>query len=435
MFIAFGVLLLLTTVIALLNERWIKLPATIGVTLGGAVAALLLVGAHALGFDFGLQAEIAGLLTKLDLTTFLLQGILSALLFAGAIELDAREMLRQKLPITVLAVGATIASTVLIGGAAWGVFQLVGLDLPLIWAMLFGALISPTDPVAVLDMLKRAKVPKKIETLISGEALFNDGVGVVVFLALAPLAGLHLGEGEVNGVGGAALLFLQQAGGGLLLGAVIGALTVWSLASVKGSGLEILITLTAVIAGYAAALALGVSGPIAMVVAGLVVSARKHAVMDARGEERAETFWSALDQVLNILLFGFIGLDVLLTPTAPGDILAGLLLIPVALAARFASVAFPIRTMRRYAGYAPWTSRLLTWGGLRGGIAISLCLGLPPGPYRSTIVTVTYAIVLFSIIVQGLTVMPVIRKATEAEEAMAAASGATGASAAAAESS
>lgn len=414
MLLALGALLVLTTIIAVINERWVKVPATVGVTLGGALAALLLIGSHAAGIDFGLKAEIAGALTRLDLSTFLLQGILSALLFAGALELDAPEMLRQRVPITVLAVGSTIVSTVLIGGAAWGVFQLVGLPVPLLWAMLFGALISPTDPVAVLDMLKRAKVPKKIETLISGEALFNDGVGVVVFLALGSFAGLKLGSHPVDGAGGALLLFLREAGGGLALGGLLGVITALFLGWVRDSGLEVLITLTTVIAGYAAALALHLSGPIAMVVAGLIVSARKHAVLDPHGEERIESFWATLDQVLNILLFAFIGLDVLLTPTDVKEVIAGVLLIPVALAVRWFSVAVPVETMRRYAGYGAYTTRLLTWGGLRGGIAISLALGLPAGPYRSALVTATYAVVLFSIIVQGLTVMPIIRRANAA---------------------
>lgn len=414
MLLALGALLVLTTIIAVINERWVKVPATVGVTLGGALAALLLIGSHAAGIDFGLKAEIAGALTRLDLSTFLLQGILSALLFAGALELDAPEMLRQRVPITVLAVGSTIVSTVLIGGAAWGVFQLVGLPVPLLWAMLFGALISPTDPVAVLDLLKRAKVPKKIETLISGEALFNDGVGVVVFLALGSFAGLGLGSHPVDGAGGALLLFLREAGGGLALGGLLGVITALILGWVRDSGLEVLITLTTVIAGYAAALALDLSGPIAMVVAGLIVSARKHAVLAPHGEERIESFWATLDQVLNILLFAFIGLDVLLTPTDVKEVIAGVLLIPVALAVRWFSVAVPVETMRRYAGYGAYTTRLLTWGGLRGGIAISLALGLPAGPYRSALVTATYAVVLFSIIVQGLTVMPIIRRANAA---------------------
>ncbi|MCA0337019.1 MAG: sodium:proton antiporter [Actinobacteria bacterium] len=417
MFAAVGVLLTATAILAWINDRWIKAPATVGVTMAGAVSALVLIGAHALGIDFGLAGELSGILTRLDLSTFLLQGILSVLLFAGALELDAPEMLRQRWPITVLAVGATLVSTALIGLGAWGVFTVLGLGIPLIWALIFGALISPTDPVAVLDMLKRAKVPKRIETLISGEALFNDGVGIVVFLAVGSFAGLSLGGHPVEGPGAAALLFAQEALGGMLFGAVLGWLGVRMLGTITDPGLEVLVTLTMVIAGYAAALALGVSGPIAMVVAGLVVSARKHEVLAVDTAHQVEGFWSTLDQVLNILLFTFIGLDVLLTPTSAGQVAAGILIIPLALVARWVSVGVPLRTLPMFGSYGPWTTTLLTWGGLRGGIAISLALGLPPGPHRSTLVTATYAVVLFSIIVQGLTVRPVIAKATAAAPA------------------
>lgn len=410
MLTAFAALMAVTTVIAWANERWIKAPATIGVTAGGALAAVALIAADAVGIDFGLREELASLLTRLDFSQFLLQGILSVLLFAGALELDAREMLRQRWAITVLAVGATVASTAMIGLAAWGVFAMVGLDIPFIWALLFGALISPTDPVAVLDLLKRAHVPGRLRTLISGEALFNDGVGIVVFLAVGSLAGLHLTDHAVVTPGAAALLFAREALGGLAFGAVVGWVGYRLLKAIDDPGLEVLVSLTLVIVGYAAALVLGLSGPLAMVVAGLVISAHKHEVFAPATAEQVENFWTTLDQVLNILLFGFIGLDVLLTPTSPGQIAAGLLLIPACLMARYISVAVPMATLRRYAAYGPWTSRLLTWGGLRGGIAISLALGLPQGPYRSTIVTVTYAVVLFSIVVQGLTVMPIVRR-------------------------
>ncbi|GGR98540.1 cation:proton antiporter [Deinococcus sedimenti] len=410
---AFAVLLCVTALLAYLNDRFLHFPTTVGVTLAGALASILLIALDALGLP-GLRGWAAGVLQTLDFTNFVLNGILSVLLFAGALSLDARQMLRQRRSILLLAFLSTLISTALIGFAAYGVFALVGLDVPLMWALLFGALISPTDPVAVLDLLKRARVPVKIETLIAGESLFNDGVGVVIFLALAGAAGLG-GHGAEVSAAGVAGLFAQEALGGLAFGALLGGLGFVLLRGVKEHAVEILLTLALVVGGYVAAAALGISGPLAMVVAGLVISAYKHTLFTPSTQELVEGFWETIDQVLNILLFAFIGLDVLLTETTGAQILASVILIGVALAARWISVALPFALVRAREGYGAYTVRLLTWGGLRGGIAISLALGLPDSPYRTHVVTVTYAIVLFTIAVQGLTIMPIVRRAVEAK--------------------
>ncbi|NTY01376.1 sodium:proton antiporter [Deinococcus sp. JMULE3] len=409
---AFAVLLCVTALLAYLNDRFLHFPTTVGVTLAGALASILLIALDAVGVP-GLRGWAAGVLQTLDFTNFVLNGILSVLLFAGALSLDARQMLRQRRSILLLAFLSTLISTALIGFAAYGVFALVGLDVPLMWALLFGALISPTDPVAVLDLLKRARVPVKIETLIAGESLFNDGVGVVIFLALAGAAGLG-GHGAQVSAAGVAGLFAQEALGGLAFGALLGGLGYALLRGVKEHAVEILLTLALVVGGYVAAAALGISGPLAMVVAGLVISAYKHTLFTPSTQELVEGFWETVDQVLNILLFAFIGLDVLLTETTGAQILASVILIGVALAARWISVALPFALVRAREGYGAYTVRLLTWGGLRGGIAISLALGLPDSPYRTHVVTVTYAIVLFTIAVQGLTIMPIVRRAVEA---------------------
>jgi CPA1 family monovalent cation:H+ antiporter len=276
----------------------------------------------------------------------------------------------------------------------------------------------------VLDMLKRAKVPKKIETLIAGESLFNDGVGVVFFIVIASAAGVGGGHTEPS-LTGALVVFVQEALGGIAFGALIGWITYRLCRSIEAASVEILLTLASVVGGYVLAASLGLSGPLAMVVAGLVMSAGKERAFGEHTRERIEGFWETLDEVLNILLFAFIGLDVLLTPTAVGEVLAGLLMIVVALVARFVSVALPMTLVRRRDGYGPWTIRVLTWGGLRGGIAISLALGLPASPYRSALVTATYVVVLFTIAVQGLTVMPIVRRAAAAEAAAEAAAGET----------
>ncbi|MBP8838627.1 MAG: sodium:proton antiporter [Dermatophilaceae bacterium] len=416
MLTAFAVLLCLSALLAWANERWVHLPSTVAVTLAGAASSIVLILLDTQGWTFGLKQQAIELWQALDFTAFVLNGILSLMLFAGAMSLDATLMMRLRAGILTFAGVSTAISTVLIGFGAWGVFHLVGLDIPLIWSLLFGALLSPTDPVAVLDMLKRAKVPKKIETLIAGESLFNDGVGVVFFIVIASAAGVGGGHTEPS-LTGALVVFVQEALGGIAFGALIGWITYRLCRSIEAASVEILLTLASVVGGYVLAASLGLSGPLAMVVAGLVMSAGKERAFGEHTRERIEGFWETLDEVLNILLFAFIGLDVLLTPTAVGEVLAGLLMIVVALVARFVSVALPMTLVRRRDGYGPWTIRVLTWGGLRGGIAISLALGLPASPYRSALVTATYVVVLFTIAVQGLTVMPIVRRAAEAEAA------------------
>ena len=414
MLTAFAVLLTLSALLAWANERWVKLPSTVAVTLAGAAASILLIVLDTAGWTFGVKQQAADLWQTLDFTAFVLNGILSLLLFAGAMSLDAEFMVRLKAGILTFAGVSTAISTILIGFASWGVFHLVGLDVPFIWALLFGALLSPTDPVAVLDMLKRAKVPKKIETLIAGESLFNDGVGVVFFIVIAAAAGVGGVHADAS-LTGALIVFVQEALGGIAFGFVLGWVTYLLCRSIDAVSVEILLTLAAVIGGYVLAAELGLSGPLAMVVAGLVMSAGKERAFSYGTRERIEGFWETLDEVLNILLFAFIGLDVLLTPIVGANVLAGVLMIVVALVARFLSVAAPMALVRRKDGYGPWTVRVLTWGGLRGGIAISLSLGLPPSPYRTTLVTATYVVVLFTIAVQGLTVMPLVRRAAAAE--------------------
>ncbi|UTA51699.1 sodium:proton antiporter [Deinococcus radiodurans] len=271
MLTAFALLLSVTAVLAFLNERFFRLPTTVGVTLAGALSSMLLIALDALGLT-GPRGWAAGLLETLDFTDFVLNGILSILLFAGALGLDARQLLRQRFSILTLAVFSTLLSTFLIGFAAYGIFGLVGLNVPLLWSLLFGALISPTDPVAVLDLLKRAAVPKRIETLIAGESLFNDGVGVVIFLVIAGMAGIGHSHGT-GSVVGALELFGREALGGMAFGALLGAIGFLMLREIEQHAVEVLITLALVVGGYVAASALGVSGPLAMVVAGLVISA------------------------------------------------------------------------------------------------------------------------------------------------------------------
>ena len=415
MLAAFAILLGVTAALAWLNERFLRIPTTVGVTLAAALTAMGITVTHRLGFGNALYDQVVGILQTLDFSDFVLNGVLSVLLFAGALALDARQVWQQRRSILVLAVFGTLLSTALIGLGAWGVFALVGLGVPLVWAIVLGSLLSPTDPVAVIDMLGRARVPERLKVLIAGESLFNDGVGVVLFLVATAVAGVGAHGVELSFIG-VVELFLREALGGVLLGLVLGWVTSWACRTIDGHVVEVLITLSMVVGGYALANVMGVSGPLAMVVAGLIMSATADVAFDAETKSQVIGFWETLDQVLNILLFAFIGFDVLLTDTAVPTVVASVLMIAVALVARLVSVGVPLALSprsRRF--YGPWTARLLTWGGLRGGIAISLVLGLPSSPYTSQLVTVTFAVVLFSIAVQGLTVMPIARAAGEAD--------------------
>lgn len=415
MLAAFAILLGVTAALAWLNERFLRIPTTVGVTLAAALTAMGLTVTHRLGFGNALYDQVVGILQTLDFSDFVLNGVLSVLLFAGALALDARQVWQQRRSILVLAVFGTLLSTALIGLGAWGVFALVGLGVPLVWAIVLGSLLSPTDPVAVIDMLGRARVPERLKVLIAGESLFNDGVGVVLFIVATAVAGVGAHGVELSFIG-VVELFLREALGGVLLGLVLGWVTSWACRTIDGHVVEVLITLSMVVGGYALANVMGVSGPLAMVVAGLIMSATADVAFDAETKSQVIGFWETLDQVLNILLFAFIGFDVLLTDTAVPTVVASVLMIAVALVARLVSVGVPLALSprsRRF--YGPWTARLLTWGGLRGGIAISLVLGLPSSPYTSQLVTVTFAVVLFSIAVQGLTVMPIARAAGEAD--------------------
>lgn len=414
MLTAFATLLCSTAVLAWLNERFLRIPTTVGVTLAAALASVLLMVGDAIGLSFGLREMAQGMLETLDFTDFVLNGILSILLFAGALSIDARQLLRQKASVLTLATVGTLISIALVGLGSWAVFAAAGIAMPFVWALLLGSIISPTDPVAILDLLKRARVPERLRTLIAGESLFNDGVGVVMFVVLGGVIGLGTEAADFEPtVTGVLMVFVREALGGMAFGAVIGYIGFWLVRSIDGHVVEVILTLAMVVGGYSAATALGLSGPLAMVIAGLVMSAGKDTAFHGETRHHVEGFWETLDQVLNIVLFAFIGFDVLLAESEGGVLLVGLAIVPVALVARFVSVAVPVRLLRERDGYGPYTTRLLTWGGLRGGIAISLALGLPDVDYRPVIVAATYAVVLFTITVQGLTVGPLIRRAAD----------------------
>jgi CPA1 family monovalent cation:H+ antiporter len=402
----FAVLITLAAVFGFVNERTVRLPTAIGVTLASLVLSLGLIALHEVGFTFDDWAE--GVLEQVAFGELVMKGMLSFLLFAGSLHVDLSELARQRWPILFLATLGVVASTFLVGTAVWWLLGWLGMAIPYAWALVFGALISPTDPIAVLGILRKAGAPKGVETLITGESLFNDGVGVVVFTALAALAaGTHdLGAREVG------ILFLEEAVGGVAFGLVLGLVAYWMLKWIDNYSVEVLITLAVVAGGYVLAGALHTSGPLAMVVAGLLLGNRgRRFAMSDRTRENLDTFWELVDEVLNALLFVLIGLEVLVLDMSWREVLVGLGAIPVVLAARLVSVGSTIGTLRMVRrSFAPYTVRLMTWGGLRGGISIALALSLPQSPERGLIVGITYVIVVFSILIQGLTVEPLARR-------------------------
>ncbi len=401
-----AILISLSAVFSYLNYRYLKLPTAIGLMLIALLASLTLLILGPLAQNLEEYTEV--LLRTVDFDETLLHGMLSFLLFAGALHVNLADLVKQRWVIATLATASVLGATVIIGYLAYSGFGLLGLDVPFIYCLLFGALISPTDPIAVLGILKSAAAPKTLETKITGESLFNDGVAVVVFLVLL---GIATGGEEVSAVS-VAMLFIQEAVGGVLYGLGIGTLAYWMLKRVDDYSVEVLITLALTTGGYALAEVLHLSAPIAIVVAGLLIGnhGRSFAMSDkTRGH--LDAFWELVDEILNAVLFVLIGMEVLVLAYRHEYLLAGLLAIPITLLARLISVGVPVGIMRRYRSFSPMVVTILTWGGLRGGISVALALSLPPGEVRDTLVTVTYVVVAFSILVQGLTIGPLVRRA------------------------
>lgn len=403
---AFDIVAILTTLAAVfgyVNYRYLRLPTTIGLMVISLVSSLVIV---ALGR--GGLAPVGAFLdfvAAIDFDAAVLYGMLGALLFAGALHLDVNDLLGQKWIILALATGGVLLSTAIVGYVSWLLFSWLGFGVPLTYCFLFGALISPTDPIAVGAILKKAGVPRSLETKISGESLFNDGFGVVLF---ALLLGLTTGGHEVTVVG-ALELFATEALGGLAYGLALGWVSYRLLKSVDNYQVEILITLAVVTGGYALAHRLHISGPLAMVVAGLFIGNQGRALaMSTLTRERLDAFWELVDDFLNAVLFVLIGVEVVALEFTGPVVLAGLLAIPVLLVARWVSVGTPVTVLRRVREFSPYVVRILTWSGLRGGISVALALSLPAAPHRGLVVTVTYIVVCFSIVVQGLTVGPLV---------------------------
>ena len=400
-----AILITLAAVFSYINFRYIGLPVTIGVMVIALAMSLML---NLLGsFGLGLKPQAELLLRNIDFDRTLLHGMLSFLLFAGALHIDINDLIELKWSIGALATVGTLISTFLVGTLTWFVLGWFGIGLSYLYCLLFGALISPTDPIAVLSILKTAGAPKSLEMRITGESLFNDGVGIVVFLVILEMA---TGAHEVS-AGHIGLLFVQEVIGGVLFGLGIGYLAYQMLKSVDNYQVELLITIALVAGGYALADALHLSGPIAIVVAGLLIGNHGRLFgMSEKTRAHLDVFWELVDEILNAVLFVLIGLEVLVLTFTKQYLFASLVIIPLVLFARFVAIGIPVTLLRPFRAFSPGAVRIMTWGGLRGGISVALALSLPPSRERDVILAITYAVVVFSIVVQGLTLERMVKR-------------------------
>jgi len=413
LFALVSMLITLAALASYVNYRYIKLPTTVGVMLVALVGSLTLVlgGSYAVGF----REQAATLVARIDFDQVVLHGMLAFLLFAGSIHVNLEELGREWLPISLLAIFGTLVSTGIVGGLTWLVLGWLGLGIPLLHALLFGALISPTDPIAVLGIMKSVGASRQLEVQVAGESLFNDGLGVVVFLTLLELSGPGGAAGGPAaplsiGVGAVGMLLLKEVGGAVVLGLAAGFVTYHMLKRVDNYQVEVLLTLALAMGLYALADALHLSAPIAVVVAGLFVGNQGRAfAMTEKTREHVDTFWELVDEILNVVLFLLIGLELLVLRIERGWLLAGVLAIPIVLSARWLSVAGIIGPLGWVKAQSKGAISLLTWGGLRGGISVAMALSLPASASRSLVLTLTYFVVVFSILVQSLTVGRVIR--------------------------
>jgi len=390
----------LTAVFGYINFRFIKLPATIGIMLISLIVSLFVI---ATGYIHpGIFIKITDVIKTIDFNTALMKVMLAFLLFAGAIHIDVKQLKEESAAIISFSTIGVLVSTFIIAALMFVVTKWFGIPIDFIYCLLFGALISPTDPIAVLGILKKANIPPTLEMKISGESLFNDGVAVVVFITIYEI--IKVGYDNVSALE-IGWLFLKEAGGGLLFGLLLGYIGLWALKSIDNYVIEVLVTLAIVMGGYALAGYLHISGPLAMVVAGIVTGNKslEEGTSDVT-RDYIDKFWEMMDEVLNAILFLLIGFEMLIIPFNQTLFWLSCVTIVIVLLARFVAVALPIAVLRFGKAFERNAIPILTWGGLRGGISVALALSLPKSSYSEVFVSITYIVVLFSIIVQGLTI-------------------------------
>jgi CPA1 family monovalent cation:H+ antiporter len=390
-----------------INYRWIKLPNTIGLMILGLIFASIIILSKNFFPEF--YNFFCGLIINADFKTLLLDVMLSFMLFAGAMHVNIQELAKEKIPVILFASLGVLISTAIVGSLIWLIAPFIGVTVPFIHCLLFGALISPTDPIAVIAILKSAGVSKSLELKIEGESLFNDGVGVVVFSGILLLLGTIEGADVIaNEVG---YLFLEEAVGGIIYGIVLGFIGYFLMKSIKENPqLVVMISLSIAMGGYAIASIIHVSGPLAMVVTGLIIG-NKFNVKENIGEARSllNNTWEVLDEVLNGILFLLIGLYIHILEFNLTFFYLGLASIGVVLIARFISVFIPI-SLLNHQGDKLKTTTILSWGGLRGGISLALAISLPLGTSNELVLFITYTVVIFSVIIQGLSIGRLVKK-------------------------
>ncbi len=400
-----AVLISLAAIFGYLNYRYIKLPTTIGLMLLGLLFSFVIIIAGQ--FKPGLAEYAKSFVENVELDETLLGIMLSYLLFAGALHVKLQDLSKEKWMIAILATFGVVISTFVVGSTSYFILKILNMEISYLYCLLFGALISPTDPVAVLGILKKAGAPKSLETKITGESLFNDGVGVVVFISIL---GIITGDMNPNG-SEIAKLFLFEVFGGLGLGFLLGLIAFMMLRNIDQYQVEILITLALVTGGYSLAQHLHTSGPLAMVVAGLMIGNQGRVLaMSSKTEEHVDSFWELIDEILNALLFLIIGLEILALEFDFLFLVFGIIAIPLILATRMFAVSLPVFILKKRRTFTKGVIRALTWGGLRGGISLALALSIPKGAERDLLLTATYIIVIFSIAVQGMTLKFVLPK-------------------------
>lgn len=402
-----AVVVVLSAIFGVMNHRLLRLPFTIGLTVSGLVASIVVVWAPLVIPGLPFVDAVHDLMRRIDFHESLMHGMLGFLLFAGALHLDVTRLSAQREPIVGLAVVGTIVSTVVVAVLSHQVFRLVGVPIDFAYSLVFGALISPTDPIAVLGIMKTAGAPQSLETKIAGESLFNDGVAVILFSLLLAAA---TGRDDPDAAS-VAVVFAREVVGGVGLGLAAGYLVFLAMRRLDEPNLEILLSVALVMGLTAAAFQLHASAPLACVAAGLLIGNTGRALaMSARTREALDLVWSFIDETLNAALFLLVGLELVVLSRVQGQVTAGVSMIPVALTARWLAVLVPISVLKLRRSFTPNAVAILTWGGLKGAISVALALSLPSFPGRETVVIATYAVVVFSIVVQGLTVGPLIRR-------------------------
>lgn len=402
-----SILVVLSAIFGFINIKYLKLPIAIGLMIITIVFTIAVIAIS--NFDNTLLQAEKELISQIDFETVLLDIMLSFLLFAGALQTNFDQLRVHRWPVLVFATLGVLVSTFLVGGLTYYLLQLLGLQVGFIYCLLFGALISPTDPIAVLGILKKANVPRKLETKIVGESLFNDGMGVVVFLTILSIA---VAPNEVIKVAEIADLFIKEVLGGILWGLILGYGTFKMMKAIDNYEVEVMITLAAVMGGTLLAHELHLSAPLAMVTTGLIVGhdTVRSTAMSEMTKTYVDKFWELIDVLLNTLLFVMIGMELLVLTFKNEYILAGIIAIPIVLLSRHLSLWLPIKFFARKLDFFPRTHLIMTWGGIRGGISIALALSLTEDMHRELFLVMTYVIVAFSIIGQGLTVDPIVKR-------------------------